>query len=121
MQCKNVENPELSEVISKSLAYLQIRPMLLKYVLDEYCTHRRSLLVRSFIDALTGVGNIKGIELIGSADPARYIGDMLAWIHQSIPVERENLMVLLKKCNKIGTLRRSINPNTSDSECNQSI
>lgn len=60
--------------------------------------------MRSFIDALTGVGNIKGIELIGSADPARYIGDMLAWIHQAVPSERENLMILLKKCNKIGIL-----------------
>ncbi|CAL8131551.1 unnamed protein product [Orchesella dallaii] len=101
IHCKNVENPELSEVLSKSLSYLQIRPMLLKYVLDEYCAHRRSLVVRNFIDALTGVGNIKGIELSGSADPARYIGDMLAWIHQSIPGEKENLMILLKKCNKI--------------------
>jgi len=73
-------------------------------VLDEYCAHRRSLVVRNFIDALTGVGNLKGIELIGSADPARYIGDMLAWIHQSIPGEKENLMVLLKKCNKIGKI-----------------
>ncbi len=28
--CKNVENPGLSEVLAKSLSYLQIRPMLLK-------------------------------------------------------------------------------------------
>ncbi|OXA64678.1 conserved oligomeric Golgi complex subunit 6 [Folsomia candida] len=98
---KHVENPELSDVLAKSLSYLQIRPMLLKYVLDEYCTHRRSLFVRSYIDALTGAGNIKGIELIGGADPARYIGDMLAFIHQSIPNEKENLTILLKHCNKI--------------------
>lgn len=39
-----------------------------RYVLDEYCTHRRSLFVRSYIDALTGAGNIKGIELIGVYD-----------------------------------------------------
>ncbi|CAG7728513.1 unnamed protein product [Allacma fusca] len=99
--CKGVENPDLADVLSRSMAYLQIRPMLLKYVLDEYCTHRRSLVVRSFIDALTGVGNIRGIELIGSTDPARYVGDMLAWIHQSIPNEKENLTVLLNLCDKL--------------------
>jgi len=98
VNCKNVENPELAEILSKALSYLQIRPMLLKYVLDEYCVHRRSLVVRSFIDALTGVGSIKGIELIGSTDPSRYIGDMLAWIHQEIPGEKENLLILLKYC-----------------------
>lgn len=30
----------------------------------------------------------------------RYIGDMFAWIHQSIPIERENLLLLLKDCDK---------------------
>lgn len=30
----------------------------------------------------------------------RYIGDMFAWLHQSIPIERENLMLLLKDCDK---------------------
>jgi len=28
--CKHVENPSLSEVLSRSLSYLQTRPMLLK-------------------------------------------------------------------------------------------
>jgi len=73
------------------------------------------------------VGTLKGIELIGklltvhseyfyvnrtlrddfsmfigSTDPARYIGDMLAWIHQSLPGEKENLLTLLKYCDKFG-------------------
>lgn len=30
----------------------------------------------------------------------RYIGDMFAWLHQSIPIERENLLLLLKDCDK---------------------
>jgi len=54
--------------------------------------------VRSFIDALTGAGNVKGIELIGGSDPARYINDMLGWIHQCIPGEKENLKTLLRYC-----------------------
>ncbi len=31
-------------------------------------------------------------------DPQRYIGDMLAWLHQAIPSENENMKTLLKEC-----------------------
>jgi len=34
--CKNVENIELAEVLHKSLSYLQIRPILLKYANMNY-------------------------------------------------------------------------------------
>lgn len=30
----------------------------------------------------------------------RYIGDMFAWLHQSMPIEKENLLLLLKDCDK---------------------
>lgn len=75
-----------------------------RYVLDEYRTSRRSVLVRAFIDALTqgGPGGTpKPIEM-HAHDPKRYVGDMLAWLHQSIPSERENLLILLKGCDKTG-------------------
>jgi len=52
---------------------LQDRPVLFKYVIDEYATARRSILVRAFIDALTvgGVGgNPKPIEMLAH-DPKR--------------------------------------------------
>jgi len=69
-------------------------------VLDEYATARRAVLVRGFLDALTlgGPGGTpRPIEMHGH-DPQRYVGDMLAWLHQAIPVEWENLQTLLKKC-----------------------
>ncbi|KAG9435620.1 Conserved oligomeric Golgi complex subunit 6 [Apis mellifera carnica] len=74
-----------------------------RYVLDEYCTARRTVLVGSFIDALT-LGEIYGstpnpIEMHAN-DPKRYIGDMLAWLHQVIPVEKENILTLVKGCDK---------------------
>ena len=50
------------------------------------------------VDALTKGGphgTPKPIEL-HAHDPPRYIGDMLAWLHQSIPTESENLNVMLK-------------------------
>jgi hypothetical protein len=60
--------------------------------------------VRAFIDALTqgGPGGTpKPIEM-HAHDPKRYVGDMLAWLHQTMPNERENLLILLKGCDKTG-------------------
>ena len=42
-------------------------------------------------------GTPKPIEVL-SHDPLRYIGDMLAWIHQAMATERELLQTLLKLC-----------------------
>lgn len=74
-------------------------------MIDEYATARRSVLVRSFIDALTvggPGGNPKPIEM-HAHDPKRYIGDMFAWLHQAIPTEKENLLLLIKLCDKNGS------------------
>lgn len=68
--------------------------------MDEYCTVRRQLLVRAFIDALTSGGRggtPRPIEL-HAHDPLRYVGDMLAWLHQATPGEREALQALLREC-----------------------
>jgi hypothetical protein len=65
--------------------------------LDEYCNSRRNAVVKLFIDALTkGQGTTKPIEL-NSHDPLRYIGDMLAWIHQNTATEHEYLRSLFRK------------------------
>nr|CAD7568801.1 unnamed protein product [Timema californicum] len=127
--CRNIESPEMSELLAQAMACLQDRPVLFnspvtslvltdspqltpdsqhlvdicRYVLDEYCTSRRSVLVRAFIDALTqgGPGGTpKPIEM-HAHDPKRYVGDMLAWLHQFIPGEKENLLTLLKGCQKL--------------------
>ena len=69
-------------------------------MLDEYATARRAVLVRGFLDALTlgGPGGTpRPIEMHGH-DPQRYVGDMLAWLHQAIPLEWENLQALLRMC-----------------------
>lgn len=89
--------PEISEQFSEAMSVLKLRPILFKYTLDEYCTSRRNAVVKLFIDALTkGQGNSKPIEL-NSHDPLRYIGDMLAWIHQATASEHEYLRSLLRK------------------------
>lgn len=77
-----------------------------RYILDEYCSARRTTLVGSFIDALTlgeGYGATPNPIEMHTNDPKRYIGDMLAWLHQAIPVEKENILTLVKNCDKTGT------------------
>uniref|UniRef100_A0A182LWZ2 Conserved oligomeric Golgi complex subunit 6 n=1 Tax=Anopheles culicifacies TaxID=139723 RepID=A0A182LWZ2_9DIPT len=100
--CRNVESNEMGVLIVEAMARLQERPVLFKYVIDEYSTARRSVVVRSFIDALTiggPGGNPKPIEMLAH-DPKRYIGDMFAYIHQILPPEKENLQMLVRNCDK---------------------
>ncbi|KAL9701868.1 hypothetical protein quinque_005309 [Culex quinquefasciatus] len=92
--CRNVDANEIGMLVIQGMARLQERPVLFKYVIDEYSTARRSVVVRSFIDALTvGSSSAKPIEMLAH-DPKRYIGDMFAYIHQILPVEKENLLML---------------------------
>ncbi|XP_053685467.1 conserved oligomeric Golgi complex subunit 6 [Sabethes cyaneus] len=116
--CRNVDTNEIGHLLTQAMARLQERPVLFKYVIDEYSTARRSVVVRSFIDALTvGEAHVKPIEMLAH-DPKRYIGDMLAYIHQILPVERENLLALVKKCDKDVTEQTQLAmTNISDGVC----
>lgn len=90
-QCRNTEAPEGNLLLTQAVARLQDRPILLKYcqislkvyfnfnhlydryIVDEFCTVRRSVVVRSFLDALTKGGpngTPRPIEL-HAHDPAR--------------------------------------------------
>lgn len=69
----------------------------------------------SFIDALTlgeGFGGTPNPIEMHANDPKRYIGDMLAWLHQAVPVEKENILTLVKDCDKSGScaLRKNVSP-----------
>jgi hypothetical protein len=44
---------------------------------------------------------------------------MLAWLHQTIPGERENLLILLKGCDKTGGLFCFDNPLSLLKDCNK--
>uniref|UniRef100_A0A1I8NN97 Conserved oligomeric Golgi complex subunit 6 n=1 Tax=Stomoxys calcitrans TaxID=35570 RepID=A0A1I8NN97_STOCA len=100
--CRNLENNEIGQLVCRAMGRLQDRPVLFKYVIDEYAIARRAVLVRLFIEALTEGGpggNPKPIEM-HAHDPKRYIGDMFAWLHQAIPTEKDNLTMLFKQCDK---------------------
>ncbi|XP_051965570.1 conserved oligomeric Golgi complex subunit 6-like [Xyrauchen texanus] len=93
------ETCDVSSVLSQAMEALQDRPVLYKYTLDEFGTARRSAVVRGFIDALTRggpCGTPRPIEM-HSHDPMRYVGDMLAWLHQATASEKEHLEALLKQ------------------------
>ncbi|XP_021051298.1 conserved oligomeric Golgi complex subunit 6 [Mus pahari] len=89
---------DVSAVLSQAMEALQDRPVLYKYTLDEFGTARRSTVVRGFIDALTrgGPGGTPRPIEMHSHDPLRYVGDMLAWLHQATASEKEHLEALLK-------------------------
>lgn len=82
----------------------------LRYVLDEYGTARRNAIVRGFIDALTrgGPGGMPRPIELSSHDPLRYVGDMLAWTHQSVASEREYVEILLRKLKDWNDLQKTV-------------
>ncbi|XP_060089122.1 conserved oligomeric Golgi complex subunit 6 [Heteronotia binoei] len=92
------ESCDISPVLAQAMEALQDRPVLYKYTLDEFGTARRSAVVRGFIDALTrgGPGGTPRPIEMHSHDPLRYVGDMLAWLHQATASEKEHLEAMLK-------------------------
>ncbi|XP_059930494.1 conserved oligomeric Golgi complex subunit 6 isoform X1 [Gadus macrocephalus] len=100
-ECRGLtqESCDISPVLSQAMEALQDRPVLYKYTLDEFGTARRAAVVRGFIDALTrgGPGGTPRPIEMHSHDPMRYVGDMLAWLHQATASEKEHLDALLKQ------------------------
>ncbi|TDH14685.1 hypothetical protein EPR50_G00023090 [Perca flavescens] len=100
-ECRGLtqETCDICPVLTQAMEALQDRPVLYKYTLDEFGTARRSAVVRGFIDALTrgGLGGTPRPIEMHSHDPMRYVGDMLAWLHQATASEKEHLEALLKQ------------------------
>ncbi|KAG1712187.1 Conserved oligomeric Golgi complex subunit 6 [Nymphon striatum] len=97
---QNLESTEVSQILCLAMKSLKDRPVLFKYTLDEFGTARRAAVVRAFIDALTrgGPGGIPRPIELHSHDPIRYVGDMLAWLHQSSASEKECIEGFLNHC-----------------------
>ncbi|NP_001084743.1 component of oligomeric golgi complex 6 L homeolog isoform X1 [Xenopus laevis] len=102
-ECRTLtqESCDISPILAQAMDALQDRPVLYNYTLDEFGTARRSAVVRGFIDALTrgGAGGTPRPIEMHSHDPLRYVGDMLAWLHQATASEKEHLESLLKLVN----------------------
>ncbi|PWN52466.1 oligomeric complex COG6 [Violaceomyces palustris] len=92
------EGLEVSPQLKQAVRRLFKRQDLLRPALSTLANTRSSILMNSFINALTVGGPPptylpRPIEL-HAHDPIRYVGDMLAWVHQSLASEREFLTSL---------------------------
>lgn len=100
-------NSPISPLFRDAIEALKSKPVLLGYCVDEITTTRNKVIVKTFLSALSQhkssittedsrspVSGNKPIE-IHAHDPIRYVGDMLAWIHQSLANESELLQAVL--------------------------
>ncbi|KAK7064568.1 E3 ubiquitin-protein ligase PEP5 [Favolaschia claudopus] len=84
---------EVEDTMREAIRRLRKRPELLNEALTALSQARQATLMSSFLTALTRGGPSglpRPIEL-HAHDPMRYVGDMLAWVHQAIAAEREFL------------------------------
>eukprot|EP00927_Polykrikos_kofoidii_P048851 TRINITY_DN43033_c0_g1_i1.p1 TRINITY_DN43033_c0_g1~~TRINITY_DN43033_c0_g1_i1.p1 ORF type:complete len:694 (-),score=154.48 TRINITY_DN43033_c0_g1_i1:56-2137(-) len=85
-------------VLKKALSLLSERPVYFNHCIRDLSRVRRQALVQRFFDALSsrgdGVTGTRPLE-IQAGDPERYIGDMLAWIHQNTATEKDAVSVLM--------------------------
>ncbi|KAJ7814128.1 oligomeric complex COG6 [Mycena olivaceomarginata] len=84
---------EVEDTMREAIRRLRKRPELLTEALTALSQARQATLMSSFLTALTRGGPSglpRPIEL-HAHDPMRYVGDMLAWVHQAIAAEREFL------------------------------
>ncbi|KAG6911409.1 hypothetical protein DXG01_016506 [Tephrocybe rancida] len=101
---------EVSSNMRESVKRLRRRPELLTEALTFLSETRQATLMSSFITALTRGGPSglpRPIEL-HAHDPLRYVGDMLAWVHQAMAAERELLEALFEVVNDgrmVGSVR----------------
>lgn len=84
---------EVSPTMREAITRLRQRQELLSEALAFLSQSRQTVLLNAFTNALTRGGPSglpRPIEL-HAHDPMRYVGDMLAWVHQTIAAEREFL------------------------------
>eukprot|EP01006_Ploeotia_vitrea_P014162 TRINITY_DN37826_c0_g1_i1.p1 TRINITY_DN37826_c0_g1~~TRINITY_DN37826_c0_g1_i1.p1 ORF type:complete len:690 (+),score=79.40 TRINITY_DN37826_c0_g1_i1:45-2114(+) len=89
MELMLADTADISTNFVTSMNALRERTALWSECMGEITKGRRNALVRNFFDALTrGTAGSRPIE-IQAHDPLRYVGDMLAWVHQSVAEENE--------------------------------
>ncbi|KAF8126016.1 oligomeric complex COG6 [Boletus edulis] len=101
---------EVTSVMCEAIRRLSERPELLSDTLTFLAEARQSTLLALFLDALTRGGPSglpRPIEL-HAHDPIRYVGDMVAWVHQAIAAEcefLESLFGLSGQTRMVGAVR----------------
>ncbi|KAJ1797791.1 Golgi transport complex subunit 6 [Coemansia sp. RSA 2399] len=89
--------PEPSARLRLALDRLAPRAALFQSAIDEIVSVRHDSVARAFVSALVqgGPGGVPRPIEAHAGDPQRYVGDMLAWVHQACASERDLLDSLL--------------------------
>ncbi|CAM9239277.1 unnamed protein product [Ascophyllum nodosum] len=83
------ETPEADVTLQSAVRGLRDRPVFYAHCQESIVNMRRKLLVQRFVMALTqGKSSVRPIEM-QAHDPVRYVGDILAWVHQAVAMEKE--------------------------------
>ncbi|KDQ13474.1 hypothetical protein BOTBODRAFT_111408 [Botryobasidium botryosum FD-172 SS1] len=100
---------DVAPVMSEAVRRLRQRPDLLAEALKILSSVRQATLLSLFLEALTrgGPGGLPRPIELHAHDPMRYVGDMLAWVHQAMAGEREFLDGLfgVKDGRMVGSIR----------------
>eukprot|EP00252_Welwitschia_mirabilis_P018487 TRINITY_DN4109_c0_g1_i1.p1 TRINITY_DN4109_c0_g1~~TRINITY_DN4109_c0_g1_i1.p1 ORF type:complete len:715 (-),score=139.77 TRINITY_DN4109_c0_g1_i1:315-2459(-) len=113
----DTDTPEVHDALRTAARCLKDRPVLFKYCAEEVANTRHNSLFRRFISALTrgGPGGMPRPIEVHAHDPLRYVGDMLAWLHQALASERELIAALFSPDgNDRPTSRRFSNESDGD-------
>ena len=86
----DLEDPQISGGIRRSLRALSERPSLFTSCLDSFAAARQVTVAEHFQAALTDSVSGRAIDF-STHDPLRYMGDMLAWVHSATVSEMEAL------------------------------
>ncbi|KAG8918014.1 Golgi transport complex subunit 6, partial [Tulasnella sp. 408] len=103
---------DVAPLMQEAVLRLRQRPELLNDSLKILTEVRQATLLSSFLEALTrgGPGGLPRPIELHAHDPTRYVGDMLAWVHQAMAGEREFLESLfgIKGDNRmVGSVRKT--------------
>jgi hypothetical protein len=97
-KCENLPDSGFSEdvdsLLSIAVRYLRRLPMYFAQCQDLIVSSRRTQLVQRFVIALTQggpSGRVFRAMDVHAHDAVRYVGDMLAWMHQAVASEQEFL------------------------------
>lgn len=101
LNCKDIESTVTGPLLVFAMEVLQDRPVLFKYVLEEYCTVRQSVVAQRFIDALAANSSNDTSLKTFTKDIRQYINNMLSWLIDHVPIERKYIAYLLKNCDKL--------------------
>jgi len=90
-----------SGALKRTLKLLAARPVYFNHCVRDISRARRAALAQRFFQALSHGDTSSGARPIElqACDPVRYIGDMLAWIHENAASEREAIASLMGRAN----------------------